>query len=61
MHAMLNNQNTDYDVLFALLPYAFATMQMPQLLNAIKSEEKKNLSVSKELLDTIVGMYGGNE
>ena len=61
MHAMLGNKNTDYDVLFALFPYAFATMQMPLLLDAIKSEEKKMLSVSKDLRDTIIGMYGNNE
>ena len=61
MHKMLNNQNEDYDVLFALLPYAFATMQMPLLMDAIKSEEKKKLSISKSILDVVNGMYNGNE
>ena len=61
MHAMLGDQNSDYDVLFALFPLAFATMQVPLLINAIKNEEKKTLSVSKDLLETIVGMYGVNE
>ena len=60
MHAMLNDKNIDYDVLFALFPYAYATMQMPLLLDAINNE-KKTLSVSKYLRDTIIGMYSGNE
>lgn len=61
MHAMLGDQNSDYDVLFALFPFAYATMQMPLLINAIKNEGKKMLSVSKDLLETLVGMYGVNE
>ena len=61
MHAMLGDQNSDYDVMFALFPFAYATMQMPLLINAIKNEGKKMLSVSKDLLETLVGMYGVNE
>lgn len=61
MHTMLNDQNLDYDVVFALLPYAYATMQTSLILNAIQDGEKKRVAVSKNLLELLNGLYGENE
>lgn len=61
MHTMLNDQNPDYDVIFALLPYAYATMQTSLILTAIQDGDKKTISISKSLLETINAMYGENE
>lgn len=60
MHEMIGDKNVDYDVLFTLLPYAFATMQMPLLIKAIRDEEK-NLVVSNDLLKLIDSLYGETE
>ena len=62
MHAMLDeldNQNQDYgdyDVLFALAPYAEATMQMPAVLDA--ASEQGKLHVSQDLRKQLADLYG---
>lgn len=61
MHDMLQDNNADYDVIFALLPYAYATMQASLILDAIQDEDNKKLSVSKDILELIEGLYGENE
>lgn len=61
MHDMLQDKNADYDVIFALLPYAYATMQASLILDAIQDEDNKKLSVSKDILELIEGLYGENE
>ena len=61
MHSMLNDQNPDYDVIFALLPYAYATMQTPLILNAVQDGDKKMISISKSLSESINALYGENE
>ena len=60
MHEMIGDKNVDYDVLFTLLPYAFATMQMPFLIKAVRDDEK-NLVVSNDLLKLIDSLYGETE
>ena len=60
MHEMIDDKNVDYDILFTLLPYAFATMQMPFLIKAVRDEEK-NLVVSNDLLKLIDSLYGETE
>lgn len=57
MHMMLNDQSEDYDMLFSILPYSFATMQMPIMMEAIKS----GIVVSKETGALINGMFGEYE
>lgn len=59
MHDMLQDNNADYDVIFALLPYA--TMQASLILDAIQDEDNKKLPVSKDILELIEGLYGENE
>ncbi len=61
MHSMLNDQNPDYDVIFALLPYAYATMQTPLILDAVQDGDKKMISISKSLSESINALYGENE
>lgn len=61
MHSMLNDQNPDYDVIFALLPYAYATMQTPLILDAVQDGDKKTISISKSLSESINALYGENE
>lgn len=61
MHTMLNDQNLDYDVIFALMPYAYATMQTALILSAVQDGEKKRVSISKNLLELINDLYGENE
>lgn len=56
---MLQDKNADYDVIFALLPYA--TMQASLILDAIQDEDNKKLPVSKDILELIEGLYGENE
>lgn len=57
MHSMLNDKNVDYDVLYSILPYAFATMQMPTLMSAI-SEPDKTLRISNDLAKNITSLFG---
>ncbi len=61
MHAMLNYQNPDYDIIFALLPYAYATMQTPLILDAVQDGDKKTISISKSLRESINALYGEKE
>lgn len=44
---MLQDKNADYDVIFALLPYAYATMQASLILDAIQDEDNKKTSCIK--------------
>lgn len=57
---MLKDESVDFDIVFLLLPYAYATMQLPVLLEAIQSGDKKMLSVSNDLLNEIENLYGEN-
>lgn len=61
MHIMLKDENSDYDVIFALLPYAYATMQTPLILEAIQDKENKNLSISNNVIELINRLYGDSE
>ena len=61
MHIMIKNQSADYDVVFALFPFAFATRQMPLLLEAIRDGEKPKIPISKDVLEMVLGMYGDHE
>ena len=61
MHSMLNDQNLDYDVIFALLPYAYATMQTSLILDAVQDGDNKTITVSKSLSESINALYGENE
>ena len=56
MHDMLQDNNADYDVI-----YAYATMQASLILDAIQDEDNKKLSVSKDILELIEELYGENE
>ena len=58
MHELLGNDAVDYDVLFALLPYAFTTMQMPILLDMIQNTTDRHITISKELEDIINTLFG---
>lgn len=57
MHEMLNDQAEDYDILFSLVPYAYVTMQMHTLVDAIQNGN----AVSKETAALIRGLFGDNE
>ena len=54
------SNHSDFDIVFLLLPYAYVTMQLPVLLDAIQSGSKKMLSVSNDLLNEIENLYGEN-
>lgn len=58
MHVLLGDPNTDYDVLFALLPYAYATMQMPLLHEMMKDNGKKKIVISNTMLKYVRDIYG---
>lgn len=60
LHGMLKDESVDFDIVFLLLPYAYVTMQLPVLLDAIQSGGKKMLSVSNDLLNEIENLYGEN-
>ena len=57
MHSMLGDNNPDYDVLYSILPYAYATMQMPTFMSSI-SESEKALKISNDLMKNISGLFG---
>ncbi len=61
MHELLGNDAVDYDVLFALLPYAFTTMQMPILLDMIQNTTDRHITISKELEDIINTLFGEDD
>ena len=54
MHEMLNDRVIDYDMLFSLVPYAFVTMQMHTLIDAMQNEN----TVSKETMALIRALFG---
>ena len=55
LHKMLDDNSIDYDVLYAILPYAYMTMQTDKLLDAVNN---KKLAVSKDLSDELNRLYG---
>ena len=60
MHAMIDDKSMDYDVLFGLLPYAYATMHMQPLMDVLLNPDS-NLKITKDLLNTITGLFGEAE
>ncbi len=58
MHSILKDKGQDYDVLYGLLPYAYATMQMPILVNAIQDNESKTFSITKDMKALMAGFVG---
>lgn len=58
MHIMLGDSNTDYDVMFALLPYAYSTMQTQLLNEMIKDSNKKKITISNTMLKYLTEIYG---
>lgn len=60
MHKMLNDKNSDYDVLFGLLPYAYATMQLESFIKTIRSADT-TLRISKNLRNSISDLFGEYE
>ena len=57
MHSMLGDNNPDYDVMYSLLPYAYATMQMPALMKAMSGSDRA-IKVSNDLMKNITGLFG---
>lgn len=55
LHVMLDDDSIDYDVLYAILPYAYMTMQTEKLLDAVNN---KKLAVSKDLADELNRLFG---
>ena len=55
LHKMLDDDSIDYDVLYAILPYAYMTMQTEKLLDAVNN---KKLAVSKDLSDELNRLFG---
>ncbi len=55
LHKMLDDDSIDYDVLYAILPYAYMTMQTEKLLDAVNN---KKLAVSKDLADELNRLFG---
>ena len=55
LHKMLDGDSIDYDVLYAILPYAYMTMQTEKLLDAVNN---KKLAVSKDLADELNRLFG---
>ena len=55
LHKMLDDNSIDHDVLYAILPYAYMTMQTDKLLDAVNN---KKLAVSKDLSDELNRLYG---
>lgn len=56
MGKMLDMPNiNDYSVLFAVLPYAYVTNQLPSLLDKLQNRE---IEVSREVINEIEYLYG---
>ena len=55
LHNMLDDDSIDYDVLYAILPYAYMTMQTDKLLDAVN---QKKIAVSKDLSDELNRLFG---
>lgn len=58
MHIMLEDDNEDFDILFAILPYAYSTMQMPRLFKILKDDDKRKINISKMMMKYITEIYG---
>ena len=58
MYAMLGTSEKDYGVLFGILSYASATMQMDEILNTIQNSSDNRYRISSDLKDYITAMYG---
>ena len=55
LHKMLSDDSSDYDVLYAVMPYAYMTMQTDKLLDAVN---KKKITVSKDLSEELNRLFG---
>lgn len=60
MHKMLEDKNVDYDIMFAILPYAFATMQMQKLIDMLNDTEKYKIQISADAV-RLLEIYIGEE
>lgn len=49
LHKMLDDDSIDYDVLYAILPYAYMTMQTDKLLDAVNSKKIDVNNIVNEL------------
>lgn len=58
MHAMLNDASSDWDMLFAGIPFAFMTMQLPELLEGLRDTGNRKVQISKDLLEMLEDTYG---
>lgn len=58
MHAMISDKDTDFDVLFALLPYAMSTMQTSIIMDSIQNKGSQEVSISGELKGYLCSLYG---
>jgi predicted nuclease with TOPRIM domain len=61
MHGMLNDTSADWDALFALLPYAYATMQTSTFFDAINNSDKNKLQLSNGVKTLLISLYGEKE
>lgn len=55
LHKLTDDDSVDYDVIYAILPYVYMTMQMDKLLDAVNN---KKLTVSKDLADELNRLFG---
>ena len=58
MHSILKDKSQDYDVLYVLLPYAYATMQLSIFAKAVQDNESKDLVITKNMKDLIDDFVG---
>lgn len=61
MHGMLNDTSADWDALFALFPYAYATMQTSTFFDAINNPDKNKLQLSNGVKTLLISLYGEKE
>lgn len=61
MHKMLGDKSMDYDVIFGLLPYAFSTMQMSKMTDAIQNTDNSKIQISAEALRLLENYIGEEE
>ena len=55
LHKMLDDDSVDFDVLYAILPYAYMTMQTDKLLDVVN---QKKITVSKDLSEELNRLFG---
>lgn len=62
-HIMLevDEKNIDSDILFAYLPYAYTTMQLPVVLELLEDTEGDRNNISSELRRAVMSLYGQSE